>query len=147
MNKLTKAQERIHVDNRFEFVLNANLHQTSASELERKIAEAVRELTYYEVDGYTKVDDPSHGYLIVPPFDKNYRIAQKFNGECSRAYQMADGTILLEEDCDATGFLEAVQGTRPIPGVQYALTGATGTKAISNGNTWAESRVDNTPKT
>lgn len=31
---------------------------------------------------------------------------------------------------------------RPIPGRIYALTGATGTPAISNGNTWAESEVN-----
>ena len=31
---------------------------------------------------------------------------------------------------------------RPLPGVQYALTGKTGDKCIANGNTWDESRVD-----
>lgn len=29
----------------------------------------------------------------------------------------------------------------PTPGRQYALTGASGTKAIANGNSWAESEI------
>lgn len=33
---------------------------------------------------------------------------------------------------------------RPIPGVQYSLTGGKGQPSIMGGNTWAESRV--TPK-
>lgn len=33
---------------------------------------------------------------------------------------------------------------RPEYGKQYALTGATGTKAISNGNSWKESEVKKT---
>ncbi len=32
-------------------------------------------------------------------------------------------------------------GDRPEPGRQYRLTGASGTPAISNGSTWAESEV------
>jgi len=36
---------------------------------------------------------------------------------------------------------------KPEPGKLYALTGATGTKAISNGNTWADSEVVEDPKT
>jgi len=31
----------------------------------------------------------------------------------------------------------------PLPGVQYALTGKPDSKCIANGNTWAESEVNN----
>lgn len=31
---------------------------------------------------------------------------------------------------------------KPIPGVEYRLTGGPGVACISNGNTWAESRIE-----
>ncbi len=37
--------------------------------------------------------------------------------------------------------METKDKGRPEPGKQYRLTGGTGTPAISNGNTWAESEV------
>jgi hypothetical protein len=91
--------------------------------------------------GYYFIMTAGHGYLVVPRADRFYKIAQKI---VSYGYTGALA-IYLEEDSEAGEFIKAVtaaRADRPESGKLYALTGGTGDKCISNGNTWKESEVN-----
>lgn len=80
-------------------------------ELRTRIDDGVRDLTIepYALDGSLLfISDPGHGYLAVPKGHAMYETAKRHESECSRPYRFADGTILLEEDCDAPAFLAAI---------------------------------------
>ena len=56
-------------------------------------------------EGNEWIDDGSHGYLVVVPGHPRYQKAREIF--CAYDYQLSDGTILLEEDCQAGKFLTA----------------------------------------
>lgn len=55
---------------------------------------------------YNIFNDPAHGYLIVRPDDINYHIACGCKSNFS--FELSDKTIALEEDCDASDFLNKI---------------------------------------
>lgn len=57
---------------------------------------------------YEVVDDGAHGYLMVLAKDKNYEVAKSCESNSSKHYRLSNGTIMLEEDCDATKFLTLI---------------------------------------
>lgn len=63
----------------------------------------------YGNPNYYTLDDGAHGYLIVPKGDQNYAQASaQYACQSIYNYRLQDGTILLEEDCEAPAFLEAI---------------------------------------
>lgn len=60
-----------------------------------------------EHKGFNWIDDGGHGYIIIPKTSPYYGIADKFSENYN--YRLNDGTILLEEDCEAPKFLEAIK--------------------------------------
>lgn len=57
-----------------------------------------------ERTGLTFAGDPAHGYLIVPPTDERYSIAESLADGYSLRFQ--DGSIGLEEDVQYGSFAE-----------------------------------------
>jgi len=55
------------------------------------------------------VDDGAHGYLIVKPSNPNYMTALIQLQNTSYNYNLVDGTILLEEDCEAEKFINSTK--------------------------------------
>ncbi|MDP7647767.1 MAG: hypothetical protein QGH82_06850 [Candidatus Woesearchaeota archaeon] len=54
------------------------------------------------------IDDGAHGYLVVRPDHKHYADAVKI-GSNAYSYTLPDGSVLLEEDCDAPRFAELIK--------------------------------------
>lgn len=130
--KLSQADLRIFIKERIE----ADLNGTPEAEIQRWVDNC----TYSTVSGYDMIDDGAHAYLIVPFTDRNYKIAKKCASSFSTRYTRFNGTLMLEEDQDATKFLAAI-ADQPEYGKQYSLTGGHGQPSIAGGNTWAESEV------
>ena len=98
---MTKQQIRDFVKVRVE----AKLNNMPEEELKGWIDNCIITKTDYD---FEMIDDGGHGYLIVPPVSSYYELAKKCESKYSRWYRLDDGTILLEEDCDATKFLSAI---------------------------------------
>lgn len=74
------------------------------SEFERIRGERIQSL--YKVKDYDFFSTASHGYLVIPKDDKNYFIASKIVTEYG---YNGDYAIYLEEDCEASNFLKAIE--------------------------------------
>mgnify|MGYP001589676168 CR=1 FL=1 len=85
--------------------IDTKINGTSNSE----IMNWVNNCTIDRIEGYDCIDDGAHGYLIIPVSDKNYELAKRYESQYSKRYRMNNGAILLEEDCDATQFLQAIK--------------------------------------
>ena len=99
--KLSTHQLRIFVRERTE----ADLNGTSEADIEK----AIQNCTYRTAHGYDWIDDGAHAYCIVPIGDENWKIARQCESQYSRRYALMNGTILLEEDCDARIFLKTIK--------------------------------------
>jgi hypothetical protein len=102
--KLTVTELAQFVDRRGDIKLNAK----SVREAQTQIEEAINDLTFYSIYGYEKIDDPGHGYLVVPFTDRYVEYARECESSFSRMYR-TQKAFLLEEDCDATKFLKYVK--------------------------------------
>lgn len=87
--------------------LDGEVNHLESSEINKWI----NNVTYENYKDYTFIDDGAHAYCIVRPNDKNYGIAKACASSCSTRYTLPDGTLLLEEDCDATEFLNQLTQT------------------------------------
>ena len=54
------------------------------------------------------IDDGAHGYLIVRPDHAGYKTADHI-ATASYSYSLPDGSILLEEDCEAPDFIDRMK--------------------------------------
>jgi len=58
-----------------------------------------------KIKGFTFIDTPSHGYLVLGSDDNGYSDALEIARRSNYSYILDGGLCYLEEDCDATEFL------------------------------------------
>lgn len=95
MRGLTRAEIREFAPNRT--CLASDIYQHEVSVAPR----------YKNAGSYYKLSDPGHGYLVVTPEHAAYALAKDIaSSKKSYSYMLSTGVALLEEDCDATSFLQ-----------------------------------------
>lgn len=59
-----------------------------------------------KINGFTFIDTAGHGYLCLGSDDNGYSDAIEIARNSNYSYVLDGGLVYLEEDCDATKFLE-----------------------------------------
>jgi hypothetical protein len=65
----------------------------------------VNDYTKRDIKGYTFIDTAGHGYLCLGSDDNGYSDALEIARASNYSYILDGGLVFLEEDCDATKFL------------------------------------------
>jgi hypothetical protein len=74
--------------------------------LAKERGENALDMSITKIKGYTFIDTPSHGYLVLGSDDNGYSDALDIARLSNYSYILDGGLVYLEEDCDATKFLE-----------------------------------------
>lgn len=98
---MTRNQKLNLADLRLEGTLNGTSIQELAAYADNMVVDTGPE-------GLEFVDDGAHGYLLVPPSHPSYTIAVAQKANSAYNYRLLDGTILLEEDIEASKFVKAL---------------------------------------
>lgn len=69
-----------------------------------------RDCSIEQYKGYTFINTPSHGYLVLGSDDNGYSDGLAIARTSNYSYILDGGLVYLEEDCDAPQFLKCLLG-------------------------------------